>query len=200
MRVRESPDRLVAFTDAVVAIAITLLVLPLVDVVSETESRQGLSVEVITGHWQQIFSFLLSFAVIARMWVLHHRFFAQVRSYNRALVVWNLGWLLTIVVLPFPTEMVGAFGDDPFTVAFYVGTIVASSLCQTIMVLIVRHEPELFGGSRVIVEQQAHAALGATGSLMVALILVLLVPAVSYYALLLIFLPPFVSHVWQRFR
>jgi uncharacterized membrane protein len=198
MRAHNAPERLVAFTDAVVAIAITLLVLPLVDVVPAVVSRREESVQVITDHTQQIFSFVLSFAVIARLWLVHHRFFAQVRSHTPALVLWNLCWLLTIVVLPFPTEMVGAFGNDRFTVAFYVGTILASSMCQTIMVLIARREPELVEARTGIMDQQAIAAVAASASLTLALLLVLLVPAVGYYALLLLFLAPLLSRIGRR--
>src|SRR3954468_8892714 len=117
------PDRLVLFTDAVVAIAITLLVLPLVDVVSESVAEHRTSVEVITEHRPQILSFLLSLVVIAQYWVTPHRMFEGVKAYSRPLTAVNLAWLLTIVFLPFPTEMVGVFGDDVFTTLLYTGTI-----------------------------------------------------------------------------
>jgi uncharacterized membrane protein len=69
MTAAKSVDRLVAFTDAVVAIAITLLVLPLADLVHEAAAKHETSWEVISKNQSQIFSFLLSFVVIARMWV-----------------------------------------------------------------------------------------------------------------------------------
>jgi uncharacterized membrane protein len=62
------PDRLVLFTDAVVAIAVTLLILPLVDAVTETRAENLGAVHVITDHKTQIYTFLLSFVVIARFW------------------------------------------------------------------------------------------------------------------------------------
>src|SRR5437763_10553663 len=95
----KSVDRLVTFTDAVVAIAITLLVLPLADLVHEAAARHETSWEVISKNQSQIFSFLLSFVVIGRLWVSHHRIFERAESYNGLLLVGNLGWLLTIVVL-----------------------------------------------------------------------------------------------------
>ncbi|HWO59137.1 MAG TPA: TMEM175 family protein, partial [Umezawaea sp.] len=87
------PDRLVLFTDAVVAIAITLLVLPLVDVVTESVAEHHTSVQVIAEHRPEIFSFLLSFVVIAQYWVTHHRMFEGVKAYSRPLTVMNLAWL-----------------------------------------------------------------------------------------------------------
>ena len=77
------PDRLVFFTDAVVAIAITLLVLPLVDVVPVAAQNGQSATEVITDHQPEVFGFLLSFAVITRLWFAHHNFFRHVRAYSR---------------------------------------------------------------------------------------------------------------------
>jgi uncharacterized membrane protein len=63
-----SPERLVYFSDAVVAIALTLLVLPLAEAVPEAVSKHADSLKVITENQWKIYSFLLSFAVIARLW------------------------------------------------------------------------------------------------------------------------------------
>ncbi|GAA2614675.1 TMEM175 family protein [Streptomyces axinellae] len=109
-----SGERLVLFTDAVTAISITLLILPLVDLVPEAASAHEGASEVITGHLDQIWSFLLSFAVVANIWQEHHRTFSTVNKATRSLTVWNMGWLLSVVVLPLPTEMIGTFGRDRF--------------------------------------------------------------------------------------
>src|SRR5882672_3034621 len=128
-----SPERLVFFSDAVVAIALTLLILPLTDVVTEVKAANGPAIEVITEHQAQVWCFLLSFAVIARLWIGHHRLYEQVKAYSNPLMLVNLCWLLTIAVLPFPTEMIGQFGTDLFTVLFYIGTMVVRNATQTAM-------------------------------------------------------------------
>jgi uncharacterized membrane protein len=183
----QGTDRLVLFTDAVVAIAITLLVLPLVDAASAAVAAGDPSVEVITGNQQAIRSFLLSFVVIARLWVVHHRLFDGVEVASRGIVLWNIAWVLTIVVLPFTTELIGGYGEDPFAVAVYVGTILASSACLTALSMLVR--------GRLV-----PASVSATGLLVVALLLVLLVPAVGFFALLLLLLSPVVEWIWLRWR
>jgi uncharacterized membrane protein len=183
----EGVERLVLFTDAVAAIAITLLVLPLVDVVSDEVAAGATSTDVITENWPQIFSFLLSFYVIAQFWLAHHRLFQGVTATRRGVITLNMLWVLTIVVLPFATEMIGAFGDDRFTVLFYVSTVLASSACLTALSVAIRGR--LVEGAGI-----------PTVLLVVALLLVVLVPAVGYASLLLLLLSPLVERLWRRWR
>ncbi|MGI3786608.1 MAG: TMEM175 family protein, partial [Janthinobacterium lividum] len=87
-------ERLVFFTDAVVAIALTLLILPLVDLVPQA-SRSGLRLgDLLRDNLPELGSFLLSFVVISRFWWAHHQLFGHVSALSPALVRWNLLWLL----------------------------------------------------------------------------------------------------------
>jgi uncharacterized membrane protein len=193
-----NPDRLVLFTDAVVAIAITLLVLPLVEVVSQSEAEHATAVEVITEHQPQIYSFLLSFVVIAQLWQAHHRMFEHVKAYNRMLTTWNLLWLLTIVVLPFPTEMVGTYGDDRFTVLFYIGTIFASSTFLSLLTLSIHSNPEVAREPAGLTGPTVMAAITPTLLLGVAFLLAALVPGLHYNALLLLLASPPITWYLRR--
>jgi uncharacterized membrane protein len=181
-----SPERLVFFSDAVIAIALTLLILPLVDAVQEAAADHAHSFEVISGNQWKIYSFLLSFAVISRMWVSHHRLFEQVKAYNHALMAANIWWLLTVVVLPFPTEMIGGFDEDRFTATFYIGTILAANLCLLAMILIVRADPALLRTDAGALDRQRFAIALNAGLLALGLALAALVPRVGYSALLLL--------------
>jgi uncharacterized membrane protein len=194
-----SADRLVFFTDAVVAIAITLLVLPLVDVVPEVAARHGDSLEVITENQPAIYSFVLSFVIIARLWFVHHRLFSHVQAHTRALAIWNMLWLLTIVTLPFPTEMIGRFSNDRFTACFYTGTILAGSLCQTIMVVLIRRNPAVTGTESPVDKHILFSASATAVALAVAFV-VALIPGVGFYALLLLLVPPMVERVFTGMR
>jgi uncharacterized membrane protein len=191
------PDRLVLFTDAVVAIAITLLILPLVDLVQEHKAQAS---DIITENLPQIFSFVLSFAVIARMWLVHHQVFRHVRAYNSPLVLVNLVWVFMIVLLPFPTEMVATYSTNRFTVGFYIGTIVASSLCQTVLTLIIYHHPEIAEEDDPLTYLSVVKGVSATTILAVALTLGVLVPGVGYYGMLLLLLNRPVVSLWSRLR
>ncbi|TKK73635.1 DUF1211 domain-containing protein [Kribbella jiaozuonensis] len=198
MSMTRDPDRLVLFTDAVVAIAITLLVLPLVDLVPEVRAEGGDAVSVVTDHWQEIFTFLLSFVVIANFWLGHHRLFEHVRAYNSAMIRLNLLWLLTIVVLPFPTEIIGAFPSNRFTAGFYTGTILALSICQSAIAWMIHGHKELENPDNPVSREGLVGSLILTGLTVVAFLLAAFVPGVNFYALLLLLLSPILMPIWRR--
>ena len=192
------PDRLVLFTDAVVAIAVTLLVLPLVDLVPEAKA-EGLSpVELITEHRPQIFTFLLSFVVISTFWLGHHRVFEHVRAYTTGMMRLNLLWLLTIVVLPFPTEIIGNYDSGRFTAGLYTGTILALSICQSALTWMIHGHPELEKPDNPVSDRELTSSLVLTGLTLVAFLLAALVPGVNFYALFLLLLSPIMWRVWDR--
>lgn len=179
---RLGPERLLAFSDGVVAIGLTLLVLPLADLVPDADEPHGSGLAIITENLAPIGSFALSFAVIARFWAAHHRVFDDAPRVSPRLVWINTLWLFTIVVLPFPTEMVGAFPADPFTLRFYVATLFASSALLTVMTFLVQR-------SRPLAERAVPQGSGGTGAvLLLVLIVTLVAPQLGYWPLLLLFL------------
>jgi uncharacterized membrane protein len=188
-----SGERLVLFTDAVTAISITLLILPLVDLVPEVASAHEGASKVITDHVNQIWSFVLSFAVIANIWGEHHRAFSSVERVTRPLTMWNMGWLLSVVVLPLPTEMIGAFGRDRFVAAFYYGTVLATMVCRLGMLGVLKNAPGLLeedgrvAGRRI--EDVYTDSWANVIALVVAFAVALAVPTLQYYSLLLLLLP-----------
>jgi uncharacterized membrane protein len=191
-------ERLLLFTDAVVAIAITLLILPLLDAVTEAAAAHAQPTDVITENLPRVYSFLLSFAVISRLWLVHHDVFGTVKSLNRPLIQLDLCWLLTIVVLPFQTAMVGSFQTNRFVTGLYIGTILVSNICQTLMILIMRAHPELLHDPDEARDRFVPGALGTMLALVVAFLLAVFVPGVSYYGLLLLLLVAPVIRLFKR--
>jgi uncharacterized membrane protein len=175
-------------------------VLPLVDVVPEVAKEHGSSTEVITRHQPEIWTFLLSFVVIMRLWRAHHHTFEHVRAYSVPLMLCNSGWLLAIIVVPFPTEMVGVYGGDRFTVGLYISTILVANALQTAMNLIVRADPDVASETNPVTPEFATASVTATALLAVALVLALTVPGINYWALLVLGLSPVVEWAWLRHR
>ncbi|SNR89414.1 TMEM175 family protein [Actinomadura mexicana] len=196
--VSRDPDRLILFTDAVVAIAVTLLVLPLVDVVPEAVGAHRRSVEVVTEHRTQIWSFVLSFVVIIRLWFVHHRVFEHIGGYTRALMLVNAGWLLAIVFLPFPTEMVASYpGDDRFTVMLYIGNVLVAGAFQTALTAISYRDPNVALESDPPTIESVRGSLSNLALLALALAVVAVLPGVSYFALFLLLLQAPVDRFWR---
>lgn len=190
-----SPERLVFFSDAVVAIALTLLVLPLTEIVPDLIAEHAPASEAITHNWTKILSFLLSFAVIGRFWLVHHGIFEHVRSYSRALVLVNFCWLFTIAALPFPTELIGAYQSQRFTVVFYLSTLFACSLCHTALAFIIRHDPTVRGDADPVTRRWTLNLALSTVVFALAVLVAFIRPGFGYYVLLLLSLPPLVARL-----
>jgi uncharacterized membrane protein len=106
-------DRLIFFSDAVVAIAITLLALDLPVPQGHNWSEFSKSVHDNDGHY---FAFLISFWVISAAWSHHHNVFRYVERVDARLRNLNFGWLLMIILNPFTTKLLTSRGGDDLTV------------------------------------------------------------------------------------
>lgn len=136
-------ERLKAFADAVVAIAMTLLILPLMESVSESAGKDELAGAWVVGHLDQLVSFLLSFGIIAVFWLNHHRLFAQVERVSAMLLWITIAWMLMIVWMPVATAIVGLMTGDPVQKLLYIGTMLVASLLMLVARLYLRRHPEL---------------------------------------------------------
>ena len=184
----KNAERLKFFTDAVVAIALTLLILPLLESVSEAARQHQTTSEVMQEHGSQIFSFALSFAVVASFWIIHHRIFEHVARYTPTLMALSFTWMFTIVFLQFPTAMVGALPPDPLLLALYIGLMTLSSLTLSAMTWLVTRDPQIRGSRPNFEARSLAASFSSSTIFVVILLLVVFVPQVSYYALFLLFL------------
>lgn len=119
--VRRDVDRVSAFSDGVFAIAITLLVLS-IDVPNVPGNRLGDALEDLIPF---VFTYLLSFFVVGVYWLAHHRMFRSVRRVDRRLLWLNLLLLSFIALLPFPTEVLGRYGDTTLGTVVYAASIAA---------------------------------------------------------------------------
>jgi uncharacterized membrane protein len=176
-------DRLLTFVDAIVAIAITLLVLPLVDVAGELD---GASVtDVLAEHSAELFGFLLSFAVIAQLWTSHHQIVSGSVRQGRWMVRLTLAWALTIVFLPFPTELVAEAPDEAATKVLYIGTMAASSAILALIALVLSRNSSLRDTDE---GPEPLVAAGSSLAFLAALAVSVMVPATGYWPLLLLVL------------
>ncbi len=189
--------RLIGFSDGVVAIAITLLILPLVTAATEQRGDLG---TFFADNLFQLFVFVLSFAVIGRFWLVHHQMYESADGYNGPLLWANLLWLLSIVFLPFPTELLSSSDqDEPAVYGLYVGTMLLSTAAALLQQVIIVRTPAL----------QAPAARGTlrllpyvstTVIMAVSLVAVLLLPRVGLFSLFLLFLATPIEKLIYRAR
>lgn len=100
--------RLETFSDGVIAIAITLLILQ----VNVPSSRDGQLFDDLLDQWPSYAAYALSFVVIGIMWVSHHSMFERIASVDRQLLFLNLLLLLGIAFLPFPTALLAEYVQD----------------------------------------------------------------------------------------
>jgi uncharacterized membrane protein len=126
-------ERVVFFSDAVFAIVITLLVLPLTAEI-DLPAAGGDTARQVWDMWPRVVSFVTSFLVIGQFWIAHHRMFAQLRRVDHGLIWLNLVFLLTVSFLPFPTAILGGTptADDTFPVVFYAASLTVTSLVLTL--------------------------------------------------------------------
>lgn len=118
-------DRIVFFSDAVFAIAITILVLDIR--VPYGLSPAELPAEVL-GLWPKYLSYVVSFLVLAIYWQAHHRVFRPIRGYDGTLVWLNFLFLMAVAFLPFPTSLLGEYGREQVSVVIYAANAAVASL------------------------------------------------------------------------
>ena len=179
-----SSARLEAFSDGVLAIAITLLVLDLV----VPEHRPGGLLRSLGEIWPSYLAYIAAFFSIGVIWLNHHAAFARVRFVDRGVLSINLLLLLFASVLPFPTAVladafrVGDLADQRVAIVLY-GLV--STLTGAVWLLLYQYllsadrlthddvAPDYFG------LQRRRALAGIIGSLLAAVVGAVLSPPVG---------------------
>ena len=110
VRLTES-TRVESFSDAVMAIVITILVLEL----RVPPHEPGRLLATLVDMWPSVVAFLISFLRVAVIWLNHHALFVRIRRVDRTLIWLNLGILLGGTIIPFPTIVLADAlrGGDP---------------------------------------------------------------------------------------
>jgi uncharacterized membrane protein len=174
-------DRLLTFVDAVVAIAITLLVLPLAEAGGEV--GEGDAAQVLSTHVDDLFGFALSFVVIAQLWLGQHRIVSGLVRQSTALIWLLLAWAFTIVFLPFPTSLVTTTDHDALAEILYVGTMAVSSAVLAIVAWVIRSDRSLRDTDEA---PDVVTSASVTVAFLLALTIMLVFPDLGYWPLLLL--------------
>ncbi|MGA1835371.1 TMEM175 family protein [Herbiconiux sp. 11R-BC] len=191
-------DRLAFFSDAVCAIAITLVVLPLIDTARDLAG--GTAASYFADNAAALLAAGVSFITIALFWRDHHRLFTHARSWNAAVVNINLLWLAGVCFIPLATVIeVGAAGGDALARAIYVGSILVTMIVarfeERALIRSGAIEPRHVPSPLVLGLRWVSVALVAA-----ALVIAIAVPGVGLWSMLLAALARPISALVRRRR
>lgn len=127
--------RLEAFSDGVIAIAITLLVF---GIAAPRDLPEGKTLyAALLELWPSYFAYLISFLTIGIMWINHHNLFKVINHTDHVLLVLNVLLMMMITFVNFPTAVLGAYIADPegqqAAVVFLNGTYVVTALAYNLL-------------------------------------------------------------------
>ena len=125
--------RLEAFSDGVIAIAITLLIL---EIRPPHVEGEGALWNAVLHQWTSYLSFFAGFTTIGIMWINHHRLFTMIRKTDEWLLLFNLLLLLAITFINFPTALLGEYLGTPnatTAMAVYAATTVAIAIFYNLL-------------------------------------------------------------------
>jgi uncharacterized membrane protein len=127
-------DRLVNFSDGVFAISATVLVLSISIPGNLTSPNLDEQLwDAFRDVLPQVFAYALSFFIIGRTWLAHHRMFKVVRKIDGRFIALNLVTLGFVALLPFPTEVYGEYTSARPALIVYAAAISAASLASVAM-------------------------------------------------------------------
>jgi uncharacterized membrane protein len=122
--------RLVNFTDAIFAIAMTLLVVEVgIPVVRDETSVHDLA-RALEDKLPGLTAFVIGFLVIGFYWVAHHQFMARIAAVDGPFIALTVVYLLFIAFLPFPTGLLGEYFENPLAVAVFAVSAAAVSAME----------------------------------------------------------------------
>ncbi len=178
-------SRIVAFSDGVFAIAITLLVLQL-DVTGVSKGGLG---KALLNERQDIFAYAISFAVIGRFWIVHHHFFGEVIRFDGRLIALNLFYLAWIVLLPFSSQVLGDYGGVEAAVILYAINLIGVLLAGLLM-FADAHRAGLTRTSPEEIRAGERSALVVASVFAISIPVAVVNPHLAPYCWLILFLTP----------
>jgi uncharacterized membrane protein len=119
-------DRLTAFTDGVIAVIITIMVL-------ELKTPHGTDLDELAEQWPSFLSYVLSFVYVGIYWNNHHHFFQLTPEVNGAILWANLHLLFWLSLVPFATSWVGEAGHAAAPAAVYGAVLLCCAIAFYVM-------------------------------------------------------------------
>jgi uncharacterized membrane protein len=197
-------ERLLTLSDGVVAIALTLLVLQLTvpppAQLHDPASASELAKQLGKGA-DQLVSYVISFYVIAQFWLVHHRVFRRIAGQREGLAWWNFAFLFTITVMPFTSDLLGKYSDNPLAIDIFAVNLLAAALATQLTLVFGRRKNLLITGIGVREMRAARLRLAASVFVIVLSIGIAWVnTGAAKYCWLLLAAAPEAADRWSRRR
>ncbi|WFE61747.1 TMEM175 family protein [Micromonospora sp. WMMD712] len=125
-------SRVEAFSDAVIAIVLTLMAVELLQFAPQHPTGTDLA-GALFHEWPSYLAYVITFAIVGQVWLTHHNMWRYVVRVDQLLLVLNLLLLLFVAAIPFAANLLsdnlrGPVGDQRLTAALYVGTVLGEAL------------------------------------------------------------------------
>jgi uncharacterized membrane protein len=138
----QTPERVSFFTDAVFAIAMTLLVIDIPrpegadfgtgDGVSKSEAFSRLA-HFLGQQYQDFYAYFLAFLILWIIWREHHRLFDQYSRVSPRMMAWHFPLLLFSAFLPYASSTYGHYGDNPMAALLFGGVVAVMFVSRTVI-------------------------------------------------------------------
>lgn len=132
--------RLLALSDGVFAIAMTLLVL---DIKIPDEVHGDEFLRALAELRPAIAGYLISYLVIAVLWLTHHRLFRRLRVRHSRLMMLNVLLLGLVALLPFPSSLLAKHGDEPLSYELYAANVCAVFVVQVVIIAVAQRNGDI---------------------------------------------------------
>ena len=136
-----SAGRINSLSDGVFAIAMTLLVLDLKLPPLDASADRSVVTAALVGQIPRFISWILSFAILCRLWITHHALLRDGKTRSRTFLTWNLVFLGAVAIIPFPTSLLSEHHDGVFSVVLFSATYTVAGLA--LMGMAVAHRRQL---------------------------------------------------------
>jgi uncharacterized membrane protein len=136
-------QRLVQFSDGVFTVALTLLVINIAVPTLPNGSTETALVAQLSSQVPNILAFVLTFWVVGSYWLTHHRHFLLIHRYDGPLLLLNLLFLMTVCFIPWPTAVLGHYGNSFAVWALYALSMAAMGIATTAMWVYASNRPSL---------------------------------------------------------
>ena len=196
-----SIDRLLALSDGVVAIALTLLVLqlkvPSMSQVTDANSASELAAALGRGG-DSLVSYVISFYVVAQFWLVHHRVFQHLAGQQEGLAWLNFAFLFTITIMPFTSALLGDYSNNPLAVDIFALNLLLASLATQVTFELGRRQGLLKAGRHEVARRALLRGAGVAAVLVASMGIAWANPGAAKYLWLLLALVPGAVDRWLR--